>query len=144
MVKCTEVDNNFSIAAQPELHELEAIKDHGFVTVICNRPDFEDPTQPLVADIEKRAIELGLEFVHIPCSLNGPSMQAVELTKQALGNANGPVLGYCKSGKRALLLWALSSATDGSSQVDDILNKASSAGFDLEGMRPTLEGLCGQ
>ena len=53
--------------------------------------------------------------------------------------APGPVLAYCASGTRCSVIWALGQA--GQQPVDDILGATARAGYDLSGLRPTLEAL---
>lgn len=141
MTKYIKLDEKFSISGQLSVSDLESIKEQGYTAIICNRPDYEDPGQLLVADIESCATELGLHFLHIPVSGSGPTMQAVDLTKQALDEASGPVLAYCRSGMRSTMLWALASAMRGDVSSDEIISVASDAGFNLDGLRATLDGL---
>ncbi|MBT6544024.1 MAG: TIGR01244 family phosphatase, partial [Rhodobacteraceae bacterium] len=56
-----------------------------------------------------------------------------------INSADGPVLAYCASGTRSTVIWALGQI--GTLPVDEILNQAAQAGYDLSGLRPTLQGL---
>ena len=141
MAKCIEINKNLSVSEQITISDLKALKEQGFDTIICNRPDFEDTNQALADDVESHAIDLGLKFLHIPVTKSGPTMQAVEMTKQALEEASGPILAYCSSGQRSTMLWSLATALGGGVTADEILATASSAGFKIDGLRPTLESL---
>lgn len=141
MAKCIEINKNLSVSEQITISDLKLLKEQGFELIICNRPDFEEVNQALVADIESHAIELGLKFLHIPISKSGPTMQAVEMTKQALDEASGPILAYCRSGQRSTMLWSLATALSGGVSADEIIATASAAGFKIDGLRPTLESL---
>ena len=141
MAKCIVINKNLSVSGQIAASDLKALKEQGFALVICNRPDFEEVNQAPVADIESHAIELGMKFLHIPVTKSGPTMQAVEMTKQAFDEADGPILAYCRSGQRSTMLWSLATALGGGVSADEILATASAAGFKIDGMRPTLESL---
>jgi sulfide:quinone oxidoreductase len=51
----------------------------------------------------------------------------------------GPVLAYCRSGTRCIMLWALSQA--GKKSTADIIRQAATAGYDLSALAPRLEHL---
>lgn len=141
MVKDIKIDEKFSVSGQLNAGELESLKEQGYAVIICNRPDYEDQNQVLAADVESRAMELGLQFLHIPISGSGPTMQAVELTKQALDEASGPVLAYCRSGMRSTMLWSLASALRGDASADELISTAANAGFKIDGLRAALDSL---
>ena len=90
MVAHKELTENFSITGSLHPSDLELVKENGFNTIICNRPDHEDAGQPLAAEIERRAIELGMKFFHIPIAGGGPNMQAVRKTQQAMDASMSP------------------------------------------------------
>lgn len=141
MAKCIQIDKQLSVSEQITVSDLQALKDQGFDTIICNRPDFEDVNQVQAADIENHAGELGLKFLHIPITKSGPTMQAVEMTKQAFSEAGGPIVAYCRSGQRSVMMWSLATALNGGVTAEEILTKVSAAGFNIDGLRPTLESL---
>lgn len=141
MAAYKKIDDKLSISGQIFVGHLEKIKAQGFTTIICNRPDFEEDVedQPLADDIQNRARELGMQFVYIPINDIGPTMKAVHKTKEALDAARGPVLAYCLSGHRSLMLYSLAKAFGGHSTTDELISKASSIGYNLSGLRPTLD-----
>lgn len=143
MVKSIKIDEKFSVSGQLDTSDLESLKEQGYAVIICHRPDYEDPNQALAADIESRAVELGLQFLHIPVSGSGPTMQAVQMTKEALDEANGQVLAYCRSGMRSVMLWSLATAMGGGVTSDELISTASAAGFKIDGLRTTLDSLAG-
>lgn len=106
-------------------------------TIINNRPDFEEPGQPSSAEIEAEARRLGLDYVHIPVVPGEVSDDQVAAFGKAVSERKGPVLAFCRSGRRAATLWALSEA--GRRDPDEILKAAASAGHDLGALRPRLE-----
>jgi sulfide:quinone oxidoreductase len=107
-----------------------------FRTIINNRPDMEEPGQPDSAEIEAEARRLGLDYVHLPVVPGQFADDQAAKFGKAVAASRGPVLAFCKSGRRAATLWAL--AQKGKQPVDDILAAASAAGFDLSSLRDTL------
>jgi sulfide:quinone oxidoreductase len=57
---------------------------------------------------------------------------------EALDTLPGPIFGFCRSGTRTAMLWALSRAS--ASDPDTLIAAARDAGYDLSGLRPRLEG----
>lgn len=127
---------DYAVAPQITPEDVASIVQAGFAGVICNRPDNEVP-HSLRADALRHAVEAaGLHFEELP--LTHQTMTSDNIAKQAeLAKAcNGPVLAYCASGTRCSVVWAISQV--GHMPVDEILKTARSAGYDLEGLRPTL------
>ena len=133
-----QITPRYSVTPQIDLEDLAAIKDAGFVRVVCNRPDAEIPPSHHGAVIEAAAKELGLEFFILP--LTHQTMTPDNIAKQMgyIQDADGPVLAYCASGTRCTVIWALGQA--GQLSADEILSTAAKAGYQLEQLRPQLEG----
>lgn len=108
-----------------------------FRTIVNNRPDREEPGQPSSAELEAEARRLGLDYVHIPVVPGQVNDEQVAAFGEAVSQRKGPVLAFCKSGRRAATLWALSQA--GRRSADEILTAVAAAGYDLRGLRPKLE-----
>lgn len=108
-----------------------------FRTIINNRPEGEEPGQPSSAEIEAEAHRLGLDYVHVPVIPGQIGDEQVAAFGQAVSDRKGPVLAFCKSGRRAASLWALSEV--GKRDIDDILKTAADAGHDLSDLRTRLE-----
>ena len=108
-----------------------------FRTIVNNRPDFEEPGQPSSAELEAEARRLGLDYVHIPVIPGQVTHEQVAAFGEAVTNRKGPLLAFCRSGKRAATLWALSEA--GRRSADEILRAAAAAGYDLGALRQILE-----
>jgi uncharacterized protein (TIGR01244 family) len=62
-------------------------------------------------------------------------------TAALLDETNGPVLAYCRTGKRSIMAWALAQALSGTRRPEEIIALASGAGYDLNGARGALETL---
>jgi uncharacterized protein (TIGR01244 family) len=101
-----QITEDYSVSQQITPDEVAAIKAAGFKTVICNRPDDEQPGQPS-HDAIKAAVEAaGLTFRYIPVVSGQMTMENVEDQAAALGEVDGPVLAYCRSGTRCTNLYA--------------------------------------
>ena len=57
-----------------------------------------------------------------------------------LDTADGPVLGFCRTGTRSTLLWALVQAHRGR-DLDEVAGEAAKAGYDVSPVRPAMEQL---
>jgi uncharacterized protein (TIGR01244 family) len=101
-----QITESYSVSPQVTPDEIAAIKAAGFKTVICNRPDGEQPGQPS-HDAIKAAVEAaGLTFRYIPVISGQMTMENVEDQAAALDEVEGPVLAYCRSGTRCTNLYA--------------------------------------
>ena len=57
-----------SVAGQMSADEIRALAAEGYSTVICNRPDGEEPGQPAGAEIQTAAEAAGLAYRAVPIS----------------------------------------------------------------------------
>lgn len=112
----------------------------GIVMIINNRPDAESPGQPDGAAIAAAAQAAGLAYREIPVTHAGFSEAQVRAMRDALDEAQGPVLAYCRSGTRSTLLWALAEASGGR-DPDAIAQAAANAGYDVGPVRALLDML---
>ena len=126
------LSGDFSVSPQIELDEVQTIKDAGFKSIICNRPDGEDAGQEMFADICNQAEKLGLHCVFIPMVNTADTESQLIETRNALINLPKPVLAYCRSGTRCTVLWAMLQM--GRMQPDAILAATSAAGYNMSGL----------
>ena len=133
------LDPSISVFGQIEPEVVGAAKAQGFAMIVNNRPDDEQPGQPAGAEIEAAAREVGLSYVAIPVDHSGFSEWQVKAMAEALQKANGPVLAFCRSGTRSTYLWALARHSLGD-DGEALIAKAANAGYDLNSLRPVLEG----
>jgi len=132
----------YAVSPQISPEDLATIRDAGFTTVICNRPDGENPESLQAAQMEAAAREAGLNFVIHPLTHQTMTPENVAIQMQAVEASPGPVLAYCASGTRCSVVWSLGSAAAGM-PVDEVLGAVSKAGYDLSQLRPRLEELSG-
>lgn len=104
----SKVSDNYAVAPQILPDEVSTIAEQGFVAIICNRPDDEEPGQPSVKVIAAACSEAGLAFHHVPVSGMPVPEDAIAEHRQVIEQSGGPVLGYCRSGQRSLVIWQAS------------------------------------
>lgn len=100
-----QLSPDFSATAQITPEQVKEIAASGFKSIICARPDNEDPGQPDFAAIEAAARAEGLVAIHIPVSGMLGEGQIIRF-HQAWEDSPKPMLGYCRSGGRAGSLFA--------------------------------------
>ena len=131
-----KIEDALWVAPQLTETDIAAAAAEGFGTIICNRPDGEEASQPSAAQIAARAATFGLGFVHIPIVPGKFTDDAITRMRSALAEQKGPILAYCRTGTRSATLWALSQA--GHADPETLIGKAREAGYDLSALAPRL------
>ncbi len=132
----------FMAAPQLEPGDLKTLADDGVTTVICNRPDVENPPELQAAAIQVAAEAAGLTFVYNPVNGAAMTMDNVEEQGEAIAASEGAVVAYCASGMRSAVMWGLSQA--GNIPTDQILEATQAAGYPMAGMRAQIDSLAAQ
>jgi sulfide:quinone oxidoreductase len=134
------VNENFLVAGQLDPNDLAAIAAQGIRTLICNRPDNEQPGQPACAEISKRAAGLGITTHYLPVVHTSIDSRAVRSFTALLQTENAPVLAWCRSGQRSLVLWCLSRIQLGDDHAT-VLAQAKNLGFDFSNLPAAFAGV---
>jgi uncharacterized protein (TIGR01244 family) len=131
-----------TMLASPQitLADVAAAKDAGVTLIVNNRPEGESDDQTPGAEIEAAARAAGIDYIAIPITHAGFSHAQVARLAEALRNAQGRVLGYCRSGTRSTLLWALARAEMGENP-EALASAAAQAGYDVAPVRPAMDAL---
>lgn len=131
-----------AMLASPQIaiEDVAAAKDAGVTLIVNNRPEGESEDQVPGAEIEAAAREAGIDYLAIPIGHSGFSQPQVAALADALDKAEGPVLGYCRSGTRSTLLWALAQASRGD-DPEELAQAAAQAGYDVAPVRPAMDML---
>ena len=127
---------NIAVAAQLTREDFVDAAAQGFKTVVNNRPDGEAPDQITSEDAREAAANANLQYAHLPVVSGGMTLSDVAAFNELVGNIQGPILAYCRSGTRSCHLWALSAARE--LEPDEVIERAAAAGYDLSGQRPLL------
>lgn len=129
----------YFVAPQIVPDDIPGLAAAGIKTVICNRPDPEVPPGLQAADLQQAVEAAGMAFVILPITHQTLSPALAAEQHAAATNAQAPVLAYCASGTRSTLVWALAQAA--TRPVQEIVDLAAAAGYDINGLRPTLEAI---
>lgn len=135
-MKLASVSDTFAVSPQLEPCDMRGLADAGFVTVICNRPDGEEPSQPSVASVREAAEAAGLAFHHIPVSGGEFPPVAIKAFAKVRREADGKVLAFCRTGTRSITLDALANVENETANAR--IERAQQAGYDLSGLRDRL------
>ena len=103
-----QLDQNFTISEQITLEDIETLAALGIKTIICNRPDGEEPNQITCAEIKTAATANGISFAHIPVVGKDIPTESLEKFVTVLQETDDRVHAYCRSGMRASIFWELS------------------------------------
>ena len=104
----TQISPEFAIAPQLSRDDLELAHAEGFKTIICNRPDGEEPAQPAFSAIAEAAGRLDIEARYLPVIGGKIGESDVEAFAAYIETLPKPVLAYCRTGNRSRLLWNMS------------------------------------
>ena len=140
MTDIRPLNDRVAVAPQITPDDVAAIAAAGYVAIVNNRPDGEEPGQPTGAAIRTAAEAAGLAYSAVPVGQMGIGEAQLDAMAAALAGADGPVLAYCRSGTRSCHLWALAAARSGRDPAL-LVGQAAGAGYDLAGLRPTLDAL---
>ena len=105
-----KLSDTFYASPQVSPQDISEAAAMGMALVVNNRPDGEAADQPEGAAIEAATRAAGMDYLAIPIGSAGFSEPQVERLQDALASAQGPVLGFCRSGTRSTLLWSLAQA----------------------------------
>lgn len=128
----------FAVTTQLAAEDFARLAELGFRAVINNRPDGEEEGQLADRAAATQAWGAGLKYRYLPArKLDLFTDPMVEGMQSALDELDGPVLAYCKSGLRSMIVWAAASAR--TRPVDDVLADLERAGQDLDFLRDELD-----
>lgn len=134
------IDDRISVSPQITADDVATLKAQGFTTIVNNRPEGEEAGQPTGDAIAEAAAAAGMAYHAIPITHAGFSHPQLDAMATVLADSSGPILAYCRSGTRSCNLWALASAKTGG-DPDTLVAAGGAAGYDLSGIRPTLDAL---
>lgn len=112
-MRFAKLSDNYAVAMQIDPDDVEFFAREGFKAIVCNRPDGEDPGQPSSNSIREACEQHGIEFHMLPMQGSFVNPDTVQQFLDVMQNANGPVLGYCRSATRSAILWQLASQAQG-------------------------------
>lgn len=135
MADFRRVTDRVSVSPQITPADVAEAKAQGFTTLINNRPDGEAPDQPASAEIEAAARAAGLDYIHMPVRGMPPSPDQAREIRDAIENAPGKVLAFCRTGTRSISNYCLGERLAGRDR-DELVKMGAEAGYDLSPFLP--------
>ena len=108
-MRITQLSDHYSVTMQIDPDDVEFFAGEGFTVIVCNRPDGEDFGQPTSDSIRAACEKHGIEFHMLPIDSPAVPPDTIQQFLDVMRNAEGPVLGYCRTGTRSAILWQMAS-----------------------------------
>ena len=140
-MKTATINEKLTISDQIQLSDLQGLVSAGVKTLICNRPDGEDPDQPTFTEISAQAETLGLRAIHQPIVPGQMTGSDIDAFRSEVDAASGKVHAYCRTGTRSITLWSMSEAQRGL-DAQSLIDQAETHGYDLSGLAEKLCKAC--
>lgn len=124
-----QLDERTLVSGQIAPADVASLAAQGVTMLVNNRPDGEEPGQPLSADIEAAAEAAGIDYRFVPI-IRGIGPADIETMQGAVrGAGEGKLLAFCRSGTRSALALALACRAEGASR-EQVEQKLARAGID--------------
>ena len=131
------LSDDYSVSPQIDATDVPSILQAGFKSVICNRPDQENPESRQIEAIKAAVEAAGMDFAENVFDPSSFGPDKIERQADLLAQLPGPIFAYCASGNRCSVVWAFTQA--GRVATDRILDATTGAGYQLAHLRPQLE-----
>lgn len=126
------INNDVEVGGQPRNGDLAGLKGEGFGSVVNLRTsrEVEDGLRP---SLEERAVtELGLDYLHIPVSMEDLSEEQVDRFRARFEDLKKPVYVHCASGMRAGAFVMMELGVRNGWSGEQTLEKARQLGFECD------------
>ena len=123
-----QLDDKVLVSGQIRPDEVAALRTQGVTLIVNNRPDGEEPGQPLGVEIEEAATAVGIDYRSVPI-IRGIGPADADAMRDAISSSPGKVLAFCRSGTRSALAWALARNDEGMAR-EEIERRLISVGVD--------------
>ena len=100
-----QLSPTFFCAPQISPADIAAAKALGVDAAVCQRPDHEEPGQPGSEQVAQWCRDAGIDFIFLPV-MPGQITPAHVAEFDRLTRGKQKLLGYCRTGTRAAILWA--------------------------------------
>ena len=137
MLEIVNVTPEIAIGPQLSIEDFEFLQAAGFASVLNARPDDEIGTYLPAHDAQRFARANGLAYAHCPCE--NPAIfepEVIDSYERALAELPKPIFAHCKTGTRAVILWALVAARH--RNVENVIATLREAGQDLDFLEDEL------
>lgn len=133
-----ELEPGFSICHTIRPEDIAELKSRGFRAIICNRIPGEAEDYLDHSELRQAAVSAGLEWVDIPVTPGEYTSEVIEAFGAAIERLPTPILGFCRSGRRAVSLWIHNQMQQTACDIGPLLQAAHAAGHDLHEQRGTF------
>lgn len=100
-MKRIKITDEYTNGPQPNTEELKSLSEEGFKSVV-NLRTLGEENQPISPEDEGRLVrEMGLQYLHIPVSMNNIREEQVDEFRKEFAKLPKPAFGHCLSGKRS-------------------------------------------
>jgi uncharacterized protein (TIGR01244 family) len=138
--RVVQLSDEVSISSQLKVSDIGRFRLSEFKTIVDIRPDGEAIGQPSSEEMREAAERFNVDFYYIPVPHEGGSESAVTRLADVLATAPKPALLYCRTGRRAVRLFALAEAARiGGPNVDTILRMVVQAGFSAADLKDAIK-----
>jgi len=134
-----QIDDKLTISEQITEQDVKELSELGVKTIICNRPDGEEPNQISCQTIKAAAEKNGIKFVHIPVPGREIPTPALNEFIECIETTNDKVHAYCRTGTRCSIFWGLSQAR--TIPTESVLEQAQAKGLNLTPVMAQLEAV---
>jgi uncharacterized protein (TIGR01244 family) len=124
-----QLDEKTLVSGQIAPHEVAGLAQQGVTMLVNNRPDGEEPDQPLAGEIEQAAVAAGISYRFVPIIRGIGPADVEEMQKARRDAGDGKLLAFCRSGTRSALTLAVAQREEGAS-AEEIVRQLNQAGFD--------------
>ena len=127
-----KISDQVTISGQPSAEELRRMAEDKSARSIVNLRTAGEPDQPLSPEEEGLlALDLGLQYLHIPVSMQNLQNTQVSQFVEAMQHLPRPVLVHCKSGGRAGLFALIDMGVEQGLTGEATLLKAAEMGITI-------------
>lgn len=124
-----ELSKEVGVSEQITLEDIQTIRDAGYQSIVCHRPNEEAGDQAHFQEIAAHAKKLGLVTSYQPVVSGKITDEDVVAFKGILAKFPTPILAYCRTGTRSTILWSLAKSDEVS--ISEILAVTQAAGYDM-------------
>ncbi len=137
--KLTRITGSVYLTSQLTPDHLSYLRRKRVLTVVDMRPDGEAADQPSSDEMKRASEARGIEFHYIPVPHDTLPDEAADSLMSVLETQHGKTVLYCRTGRRAVRLLALASASQGyGPDADEIQEMVRTAGFTADDLKDNI------
>jgi uncharacterized protein (TIGR01244 family) len=128
-MRTTKLDEFITVGSQPSVMQIRELSRRGFRSIVNLRLDGERGESMKPADEGRTALEAGLEYGHVPISLEDLTPEIVERFRYEMDRLPTPVYVHCREGTRARAMAMVHVAIEADCTWEEALKLAASLGL---------------